>query len=96
MDKALVIKDQENNFVSGRMTLTLIDNEWYYLYHTGITNGLIFYTNPERAEFRLNYLQSISDKFGFNKFFSIELISCSDIPIGETIVSRILPTEVAA
>ena len=96
MDKAIVIKDQEGNFVSGRMTLTVIDNEWYYLYHTGITNGLIFYTNPERAESRLNYLQSISDRYEFGKSFSLMLISDHDIPMGETICKKIIAVEAAA
>jgi len=97
MDKSIVIKDQEGNFVSGRMTLGIIDGEWYYSRSTGLTSGLIFYTNPERAEYRLDYLQSISDRHGFNLTFSLlELISDHDIPVGETICKKIIAVKAVA
>ena len=96
MDKAFVIKDEQGNFVGSEMTLALIEGEWYYLYHTGISDGFTGFTNPERAKIRLNEFQGISDRHKFGKTFSLELISDYDIPEGETICNKIIPVEAVA
>jgi len=90
MDKVFVIKDEQGNFVD-RMGLGIINGEWYYSRSTGLTSGLIFYTNPERAESLKNNFQAISDRYNFGKTFSIELMSDSDIPKGKTVFSKIFP-----
>ena len=90
MEKAFVIKDEQGNFVN-LMGLGIIDNEWYYSHSTGLTEGVRFYSNPERAESICNNFQAISDRYGFNKTFSLESVDVNDMPNGETICNKILP-----
>jgi len=90
MEKAFVIKDEQGNFVN-LMGLGIIDNEWYYSRSTGLTPGVRFYTNPERAESICNNFQAISDRYGFSKTFSLASVDINEIPEGKTICNRIFP-----
>ena len=89
MEKTMVIKDEQDNFVN-RMGLGIIDNEWYYSRSTGLTSGVIFYSNPERAEFICNNFQSISNRYNFGKTFSLESVNIDDMPEGKTVCDKIV------
>jgi len=93
--KLIVIIDNNGNFVGNRINIGMNNGQWFYLYKNGMCDGFSGYTNIERAENKLNQLQAISDKYGFNLTFSLRIIDDTDIPMGKTIVSRIFPTEVA-
>jgi len=82
----LVIKDEKGNYVWGFMGD--FDGVIYCSFD-GRTTGFTTYGNVNVAHNDLAKFQSISDKHGMNKTFTLSEVDINSIPMGKRIIEEI-------